>query len=705
MLRLKLSKNALQVRPPPFKVVAMKTTNIRANERITDSIPLGENLEVTGEALVEIAGVGKFAVTTSQIFGPYSDAVDVTISAFSSTTAVFSDTVFVDGPSGDDTPVTSRTINGATVLVGGDRRIDNLAMGIPPGLDWLTDTLNGIDIYGKGFVKTPTLFFDPSATGSLNRGTLKHPYNTQAEVGAAVSGNMAGHVLGFKRGTRLRGGLALNVCGSAGNPFFIVPYGDAEALPIISGGIIISSWILVDAGNNVWSYALGATEHDCWQDDIRLWKKAWNTNAVTTLTQEGDSTYNSSTLYIRPYNSETPNLGQMQVSTVDRAIDIRYSDVSATGYITICGMNAQYARDSALYINKPTGATAITSCADIEIVGCQTSAAGVDNAADVGRDGVLVWGPSDAVRLTGLRVLGNYSTDVLNNPIEFSNTTGAIFERNIAYNYGGNGIEMWASNSDALVRHNWYDFGSNRELRGTRTRIQSGLGGSGFWLNNLDSATMLADNTATKNTGNVVIFNLFTRFRQRGARLNQCGAGCKVQHNTFYALPEDTDFGATGNAQGVVVLTAAFAVSNGWVDISNNLFVWDSQGVTHGNNLVRLEKTLAANAGVPAGNNNVYVHLNNVATGNFYWNGVTNANFTSYKAGLAAYSFDQNSLASTIYGGGTLTAALLGFDADTYRPLAANIPGLTSLIGIGNVYHDGQPYVAASATIGALKGG
>ena len=76
----------------------------------------------------------------------------------------------------------------------------------------------------------------------------------------------------------------------------------------------------------------------------------------------------------------------------------------------------------------------------------------------------------------------------------------------------------------------------------------------------------------------------------------------------------------------------------------------------------------------------------------------------TYKAAVASIPFDVNSLASTLNTGGTLASVTLGLNDATFRPLAAGVPGLTSLTGIGTMYQDGQPYVAASATIGALRG-
>ena len=587
---------------------------------------------------------------------------------------------------------------------------------IPNGMDWMSDTLHGFDIYSKGLVKTPTLFFDPTATSSAGRGTYRNPYTTQAELMAAIKGDMAGHVVGFKRGTTLRvtgtNGLQLTLHGSADAPVVLCPYGDAEALPIISGGAVITSWTLVDAGANIWSYVIGATEHDVWQDDVRLWKKTWSTSAVNTLTEEGDSTYNSSTLYIRPYNGENPNFGQIEVSVVDNTVRLLYSDVATTGNIWLTGLSVTKARNSNLSIVR-SGITTISDCDNIIVAGVKCSGAGVDNTQGLGRDAILFWGPSDAIRATGVQIVGNYCVDALNNPIEVSNTDGAIIELNNGYNYSGNGIELWASNQNSLTRYNKMELGTSKEPGGTRTRIQSGLGGGGYWLNNLVGDTETADTSNSKNSGNVCAFNLFKNTRIRAIYLSGGGGtGNKVHHNTCVFDDTVTGYGTTASASGWFMKDPGFAVPNGWVDISNNLFFWKDTATRYPN-LVRSNVPLGANAAVPTGNNNIYMHSNAAPNGNFYFKSSfsgadSTASFTTYKTTLSAYSLDQNSLCTSAQGGGTLTISNLNFDTDTDAPgagSAALAAGLTTLTGIGTRYHDGVPYVAATCSIGAFLGG
>ena len=589
----------------------------------------------------------------------------------------------------------------ATGLVGpGGGVIAQLPMGVPSGLDWLTDTLHGLDIYGAGFVKRPTLFFDPSATTSLGLGTFKNPYTTQAELMAAVTGNMAGHTIGIKRGTTLRAtgtnGLELTLYGTSAKPVTLCPYGDAEALPIITGGAVINDWTLVDSATNIWSYAIGATEHDVWQDGVRLWKKTYSVSAVATLTAEGTATYNSNTLYVRPYNGESPALGQMEVSVVDYALKITPSNVVSTGHVQVCGLDVRKARNKVLAVYNAT-ISSMTTMANLSLVGCRVSGGGVDNSVTLGRDGILVYGASDSVRATDVYLAGNYIEDCLNNAIEISATSGAIIELNRGYNVGGNSIvELWASNDTCLIRYNWGDFAS------TKDRLQTGPSACGIWFaNNYESSGTWNNNDATnaKNANNTAFMNLITNCYSRGFRASG-GTGHKFQHNTIFSDPDITHPGNTSAPAGWLTEGTA---STGFCNISNNLFYWKPGTQENRYPSVARMGTLGASASIPSGNNNVYFVDWGAGNGNWYYNGSSNGNFTTYKTALSAYSLDQNSLAGADNTGGTLTASSLGFDSTTYRPIASAVSGLTSL-SPGSRYYDGQPYTATGCTIGAFKG-
>ncbi len=599
----------------------------------------------------------------------------------------------------------------------------NAPYGVPPSLNWLGDTLHGLDIYSKGFVKAPTLFFDPSASTSLGRGTIRNPYATIAQLQNAINGNMAGHVLGFKRGTTIRAaagtiGLNLNVYGTAAKPFYMVPYGDADALPIITGGNIITSWTLVDAGLNIWSYAMGATQNDVWQSNVRLIKKTWSVSAAATLTTEGTSTYNSNTLYIRPFGGANPADGTFEVCVVDLAMTINYTNVAATGNIIIAGLDVRKGRNSAFQITRPATYGTISSCGNISVVGCRASGGGVDtNASGLGRDALIIYGVTDAIRATDVYIAGNYFSDSMNNSVELAGVSGAIIEHNQSYQCHGHLIgELWSSYDACIMRYNIGTDGSNYG----RVCQQYSPGGVYFAKNYWDGATWdTADATNAKNTTSIAHHNLIVRPLIRGF-LATGGTGHKFQHNTVI-FDGDYHYGAgVGSAEGTGWVTSGTAAT-GFVDISNNLFYWADSASARYPSKISIGAAgalgVGANFSVPLGDKNIYFTASLTANNaNYYIENAfaagadTTASFTTYKstiaagADVAARALDQNSFSGHFGGSANLTASQLLMDETTWRPAAAAIAGLTNLTGIGTRYQDGQPYVAASCTIGALLG-
>lgn len=590
---------------------------------------------------------------------------------------------------------------------------------VPNGLSWLSDTLHGYDIYKAGFVQTPTLFFDPTATSSLNRGTYANPYNTQTALQTAITGDMRGHVLGFKRGTTLNvtgtNGLALTCYGTSSDPFIICPYGDSEALPIITGETVVTGWTLVDATYNIWSYAQ-ATETDVWQSGSRLWKAVWSTSAVNTLSTAGTgrATYNSGTLYIRPFSGENPTLGQMVIAPLDYAMLVKYSDVATSGYIQLAGLDIRYARKTACEISA-SATTTISALAGIKVAGCKIGRAGVDVSGGTASDALLVYGASNAVRMTTLEVVGNELYDACNNACEIAGMDGGTnkdvrIEHNYGHTVGGNSIcELWSSNSNVLLRYNYGDGGV------TENRAYKSFAGSGFWFANYyesagnwntdDGAGALGDSTHSKNVGNIAVFNLIKDPYTRGMRISG-GATHKVQHNTVFIDADVTHpVSTTVAAQGWFTEGTA---ATGFCDISNNLFFWKTGTSAHRYpNLARMG-TLGASASIPSGNNNIYFSDWGAGDSTFYYNGAGTGNFTTYKTAISAYSMDQASLCSTDNTGGTVTAATLNFSEETMAPGAGSVAlsaGLTTLTGIGKRYRQGNPYASATPTIGCSLGG
>lgn len=579
-------------------------------------------------------------------------------------------------------------------------------------LSWLNDTISGVDIYSELY-RPPTIFFDPGSTATKSLGTYKYPYKTQAEIQGIVAGNMSGQVLGFKRGSQLRVtgglGLTLNVYGSAAKPFVICPYGDALPLPIITAGAVVT-WVLHDAINNIWSYTVGVTEVDIWRSHVRQKKVAFTNNVAETLITAGISTYTANTLYLRLPPGENANDGNTEISVSAYGFDLNYSNVPASGNILVYGLDVRKGYNSSFSIS-PQATGSITTIDNIRVIGCTTSGSGVDNNTSAGgRDGLVIYGASNAKRITNLQVIGHYSTDCLNHAVEFAGTDGAILEYCKSYNCGGNSItELWSSNSNAIIRYNWGDFSG---LAGGRY-TQAG-GGIFFANNEIDSDTL--DTSHSKNVNNKAYFNLITRPTLKGL-MAIGGSGHKFYHNTVYVDPDATTPGGAGGANGWV--TAGNA-ANGFCEISNNLFYW-KKGVQANRypNMVRMSD-LAANSSIPSGDRNVYFTDWGMSKTPFYYGTTAQLSFTNYKSAILAVSaMDQNSFCTTKNLGGTLTAASLGFvDAtglpskgvydflpvNAFTPIASAVPGLTSLTGIGLKYFDGTPYSAGSATIGAFKG-
>lgn len=601
---------------------------------------------------------------------------------------------------------------GSTSLVVPDGRLDNIAVGVPPGLDWLSDTLHGFDIYAKGFVRTPTLFFDPTATTSAGRGTLANPYTTQAELQAAINGDMRGHILGMKRGTTLNvtgSGLVLTCYGAADEPFMIVPYGDAEALPIISGHAS-HTWTVHDAGLNIWKVTL-ATERDVWQDGTRLWKKVWNTDAATTLSSEGFSTYNAGTLYIRPRAGVDPSADEIYSNGTSYALKIGYSDVAASGYVSIVGMDCRYAAGIGLIVEPETVASAsTTTIADVEIVGNRVSKCGIDDGGSAVGNAITVYGAADAKRITNMYVAGNETFDALHNALEVRGISGGVVEHNYSHEIGALSIiELWSSCDNVHIR---YNYGKNAYLLDS---AYNSAAGQGVWYSNYaESAGTWDTNDATnaKNHDNWAYFNLIENFRIRAFKASG-GTGQKFVHNTCIC-DSDAVFGA---GVGTVNPSGWYTEGNaatGFCDISNNIFYFKATtAATRSTSFGRVNTAVGAAASVPSGDKNLYVTQDGWASGSWWatdggfesvGDDVT-GNFTTWRTVMSAYGLDANSLAnSDNLTNGNVTLAQIGMDETTFTPLAANLAGVTTLTGIGTRYKDGVPYSAASATIGAFLG-
>ena len=516
---------------------------------------------------------------------------------------------------------------------------------------WLNDLYNGFDIYSRGFVKTPTIFFDPRSSATKELGTYNYPYKTAADVIARCAGVMGGQTLGIKRGSTVnlpvtQDGLILTVCGTATADFSIVPYGDASALPIITGLVTVPAnrWalysgsiygcnigLMYSSDASIWSN----TERDLWQNGVRIIKKTslagvtgpgmcyWN-NTDTT----GGKT--AKTIYAWLYASEVPTT-QVKTQGPDLALRIVYPNLAAVGYISVAGMDIEGVRNNCLSF-ATTGVTSSISTADrVSVVGCRGGRVGVDmSGGSGGMDAFVVYGPENTKRLTNLYCAGNYAYDALNNALEVANIGSGVQEYSSSYDCRGNSIiEMWEAVSGMISRYNM------GELSAPGLQAYPAGAGNVFWINNRYGGA--PDTVHTNNINNQVYFNLGIAPQKNGIQLNGGGDGGahKVYNNTFIF-----DMDRTGSTSSNAFVSNSTAPA-GFCDISNNIFfLMDTGTPTNYFACGQITQTLGASAGVPTGTKNVYLVTQN-ATLNLYragfaYNGGREKSFTTAKAALAA---------------------------------------------------------------------
>lgn len=565
-----------------------------------------------------------------------------------------------------------------------------ISVGLPTGLTWLNDSLNSVDFYSAGFSAAPTIFFDPNASGSACLGTIKNPYNTQAQLQFACSGDMSGQVLGIKRGTTLRvtgtDGLVFDCYATAAKPFIICPYGDAPALPIITAGVVRQDW--TQHSGSIYKIT-GVTQNtDVFQNEQRLWKVA----SLGAVTGEGMSFYDSgtSTLYAWPYGSISPTAAIMEIQGSDYALNVRYSNVSATGNVHVVGMDCRKARNISLRASRPTVFAAMTSVSGLWFIGCRAGQAGYDAAAlTIASDSVLLYGASDTVRATNSMIIGCEGLDCLNNSFEVANVDGLIVDGNYGHDAGGNTIlEAWSSCSNMLVRNNY-------GLRSNSTgRLFTGYHAGGIW------ATVFNDVVGGANQSHAAFQNNRYEFNIIAEAQGQCiqidgGNGNKVYHNTLFNSP-----GTPTNRMLNLFANCPIAGSVD-ADVSNNLIVCGNtstrilidmlQGTVTATDI----GTMAVVATVTGDNNAYYgwttptAQLRVRTAAGVALNG---------QSGLAAYKalvtpFDANAVANW-----TTVPALV---SNAYRPLATTLSGGKTGLA-SRRYKDGYPYNPSVAAIGAL---
>jgi hypothetical protein len=383
---------------------------------------------------------------------------------------------------------------------------------VPPSTPWLTDTLNGLDLYRLGFGMTPTIYFDPAAETSRNLGTYQNPYTTLAQVQARCAGFMGGQVLGVKRGSFVRGTLALSCYGASGAPFVIAPYGDALAMPVFSGGTVRTGWSAYPADTRIWQLSGVAQAVDVFAGGERLFavtgaNLAAKIAALQTLIAApiadvaGVFALDNGTLYAWFAEGASPDLGQVETADAANALAIGYPDVAATGFITVAGVAGIMTRNSAFSL-APANPLGSQAPSGLQIIACQGGRTGAQLDTTLSADAFQVYGIDDVHRISGLYIAGNYAFDSLNNAYEVAAVASGVVERNIGWNAGGNSIiEMWALCSNLTVQTNR---GYNDPLAGQR--LTSGYHNGGVWRTNYATVAGSASDD-TKSGANVVRFN------------------------------------------------------------------------------------------------------------------------------------------------------------------------------------------------------
>ena len=384
---------------------------------------------------------------------------------------------------------------------------------MPPSTPWLTDTLNGLDLYKLGFGQTPTLYFDPAAAEtSRNLGSYQNPYTSLAQVQARCSGLMAGQVLGVKRGSFVRGTLSLACYGAQDAPFVIAPYGDALAMPTFSGGVVRTAWTAYSGDARIWQLAGLTQPVDVFESGRRLFAVTGTNLAAKIAALQafiaapvagtpGVFALDGTTLYAWFQDGSSPNLGQVETAEAANAILISYPDMAGTGFVTLAGMSGIMSRYSAVSVN-PANVSGTHAPSGLQVVACQAGRTGVQLDTSLSADAFQVYGIDDAHRLSGLYLGGNYAFDTLNNAYEVAAVSSGTLERNIGWNAGGNSIvEMWALCSAVTVQFNR---GYNDPV--ASQRLSSTYHNGGVWRTNYATVTGSTTDDA-KSGGNVVRFN------------------------------------------------------------------------------------------------------------------------------------------------------------------------------------------------------
>lgn len=443
---------------------------------------------------------------------------------------------------------------------------------------------------------TPTHFCDPSATVD-GSGTYYSPYQV-SQLAAIFTGQKKSVTLGMKRGGVYRGVVSFGqngvsgVTGDAqnGEYFSIVPYGDHPRLPMFIASQNRRDW--VGLSNGVYAIVLNgfanqnAAERDVFQNYTRLLRV---TSLAALQASAGGTQFNqysggTLTIYIKPYNGETPNLGQIEVGDGDVAFRVVVNASGAqSGNVQIHGLHIEGSRNSALSVVCNSAASGIV------VNQCVTGNAGVDYNASIGMDAIIVNGNTDANRLSRLAVTNNYAFNARNNAVELSYVDGAAVEGNKSRNIGGAGLECWNSVSNTKYRFNSVIGDPDNSYRQTLGVVA----GCGFWSAGQTDGDAV-DAGGTKNVNLECAFNYFQDTARSWKLVS--GTGHKIHHNTHYIKNSRNATGLSNYEGGFTTGANTLTLNH-----SNNLYL--SNNTNDGYQFMNL----AAASHISGGNNNYYM--------------------------------------------------------------------------------------------------
>jgi hypothetical protein len=553
---------------------------------------------------------------------------------------------------------------------------------LPPSTPWLTDTLNGLDLYRLGFGMTPTIYFDPGAAEtSSNLGSYQNPYTTLAQLAARCAGFMGGQVLGIKRGSFVRGTLALTCYGASGAPFVIAPYGDALPMPVFSGGTVQTGWTPYAADPRLWQLSGVAQAVDVFENGERLFAVTGASLAAKIAALQafiaapmagaaGAFALDGAALYAWFADGAAPTLGQVETADAANAILISYPDVAATGFVTVAGMAGIMSRYSAVSL-APANVVGTNAPAGLQLIACQAGRTGVQLDTTLSADAFQVYGIDDAHRVSGLYIAGNYAFDTLNNAYEVAAVSGGTIERNIGWNAGGNSVaEMWALCSNLTVQFNR---GYNDPLAGQR--LSSSYHNGGVWRTNYSTVTGSASDDA-KSGGNVVRFNYIQDPGNNGLDVLG-GAGDQYYNNTIVGARQ-------GWGNGWYVRGAGASGHS----LFNNLFVATAPAASF-----VFFGQIDPGTAAPALDHNAYANLTNpTGSGGAWRDGASQVyDLPSWRTATGG---EANSRATL----GDATGAAFGFAAAEFAPLAlsAGYNGATDYTLASSIAQGAGASIAAS---------